>query len=123
DRQVAPLQSDQGPYQTRWLLIDEHTGTHMDAPAHFIPEPGTGLPHAAEIGARTTEQIPLDQTQGPAAVIDVPEDLPGSGPGRSPFIQPDLLEEWEEENGRIAAGEVVLFHTGWDRHFVAGEEG
>ena len=25
--------------------MDEHTGTHVDAPAHFVPEPGSGLPN------------------------------------------------------------------------------
>ena len=31
------LHSRAGPYQTRWMALDEHTGTHFDAPAHFIP--------------------------------------------------------------------------------------
>jgi kynurenine formamidase len=26
-----------GGYQTRWLVMDEHTGTHIDAPRHFSP--------------------------------------------------------------------------------------
>ena len=40
-RQDAPLvnRPGVGAYQTRWMLIDEHTGTHVDAPAHFIPHP------------------------------------------------------------------------------------
>lgn len=36
---AAPLLSRTGTYQTRWMLIDEHTGTHVDAPAHFVPPP------------------------------------------------------------------------------------
>src|SRR5690349_14403430 len=38
------------PYQTRWLCIDEHTGTHLDAPSHFVPRPGSGLPDAGPAG-------------------------------------------------------------------------
>lgn len=123
--QVSPLKSEIGPYQTRWLLIDEHTGTHVDAPAHFIPEVKTGLPKAAEVGSITVEQIPLRQLMGPAVVVDisVAEDLPGSAPGVSPIITAEFLSTWEEENGRFAPGDIVLFRTGWDRHYVRGDAG
>lgn len=123
DSQATPLKSETGPYQTRWLLIDEHTGTHVDAPAHFIPEPQTGLPHAAQVGTVTVEQIPLEQLMGPAVVIDIPDDLPGSGPGVSPLITDEFLTSWEAEHGRIEPGDVVLLRSNWDRHYVAGPEG
>jgi kynurenine formamidase len=112
-----------GAYQTRWLLVDEHTGTHVDAPAHFFPELATGLEGAAEIGSVTTEQLPLQQMMGPAAVIDVPTDLPGGSPGVSPIIPPSLVEEYEQRHGRVGAGDVVLFRSGWDRHYQEGAAG
>jgi len=84
-----------GTYQTRWLVMDEHTGTHVDAPAHFIPELDTGLDGAAEIGSVTTEQLPLSQLMGPAVVLDVPDSLPGGGPGISPVIPPQLVDDFE----------------------------
>lgn len=120
---VAPLLCRAGPYQTRWMLVDEHTGTHVDAPAHFIPPEGSGLPNAGEQGAVTVDRVPLDQMAGPAAVIDVPDDLPGGGPGVSPIIEPDLLHEYERQHGTIDAGTVVLFRTRWDRYYRPGEEG
>jgi isatin hydrolase len=123
DEQVSPLKSEVGPYQTRWLLIDEHTGSHVDAPAHFIPEPKTGLPGADEVGSVTVEQIPLRQLMGPAVVVDVPEDLPGGAPGVSPTITADLLRDFEREHGAFTAGDAVLFRTGWDRHYQPGEAG
>ncbi|MCU1472898.1 cyclase family protein [Amnibacterium sp.] len=123
DDQVSPLKSEVGPYQTRWLLIDEHTGTHVDAPAHFIPESKTGLPGAAEAGSITVEQLPLRQLMGAAVVVEIPQDLPGSGPGVSPIITVEFLAAWEEENDRFAPGDIVLFRTGWDRHYVRGEAG
>jgi kynurenine formamidase len=119
----VPLLSRTGPYQTRWMLIDEHTGTHVDAPAHFVPVPGSGLPAAGEQGTVTADRIPLRQLAGPAAVVDVPEDLPGAAPGVSPIIGPDLLEEHERRHGPVDAGTVVLFRTGWDRHYRPGTEG
>ncbi len=114
--------SGDGEYQTRWLLLDEHTGTHVDAPAHFIPAPGTGLDGAGDMGSVTVEQIPLDQLTGPAVVIDVAEDLPGS-PGVSPVITPAHIEEFEGRNGRLGAGDVVLFRTGWDSRYRPGRDG
>jgi kynurenine formamidase len=123
DDQVGPLKSETGPYQTRWLLIDEHTGTHIDAPAHFIPEPGTGLPDAGPAGTVTVEQIPLDRLIGPAAVIDIADDLPGSAPGVSPVITDRLIVDWEAQHGRLADGDIVLFRTGWDRHYRPGPAG
>jgi arylformamidase len=50
---------------SRWL-IGAHTGTHIDAPRHFIP---TGL---------TVDQLPLETFVGPARVVDLTSqgDLP-----------------------------------------------
>ncbi len=103
--------------------MDEHTGTHVDAPAHFIPEQGSGLPNEGPAGATTIDRVPLSQLMGPAVVVDVPDDLPGGAPGVSPIIGPDLLEAFEDEHGRFQAGDVVLFRGHWDRHYQPGEDG
>lgn len=120
---AAPLLSRTGPYQTRWMLVDEHTGTHVDAPAHFVPLLDSGLPHAGEAGAITVDRVPLEQLTGPAAVIDVPDDLPGAAPGVSPAIGPELLDEHERTFGPVEPGTVVLFRTRWDRRYQPGEAG
>ena len=67
--------------------------------------------------------MPLDDLMGPAAVIDVRFLSEGGEPGMSPFITVDHVKAWEEENGALRTGEVVLFRTGWDRYYVEGEEG
>jgi arylformamidase len=60
---------------SRWL-IGSHTGTHVDAPAHFVE------------GAATIEDVPLETLVGPALVLDLtsvtsseigPEDLIAAG--------------------------------------------
>lgn len=125
DREDAayPLLNRSGPYQTRWMLMDEHTGTHVDAPAHFIPDEGSGLPHAGPAGATTVDRVPLTQLMGPAVVIDVPDDLPGGGPGVSPIVPPEVVTDFEERHGAIEPGDVVLLRTRWDRHYAPGEAG
>jgi kynurenine formamidase len=111
------------PYQTNFIVVDEHCGTHFDAPTHFIPPEGSGLPFAGRLGAQSGEKVPLEELMGPAAVVDV-RFLSGKGePGVSPFIEPEHLEGWEEEHGPLREGEVVLLWTGWDRYYVEGEEG
>ena len=44
--------------ETRKITLGTHTGTHIDAPRHFIP------------GGMTIESIPLEQLNGPASVLD-----------------------------------------------------
>jgi kynurenine formamidase len=111
------------PYQTNFFVIDEHCGTHFDAPTHFIPPPGSGLPLASDLGAQTGDKVPLEDLMGPAVVVDVSFLSGQGGPGVSPFIEPDHVRHFEEEHGGLVEGEVVLFRTGWDRYYVEGEEG
>jgi kynurenine formamidase len=114
---AQPLLARTGPYQTRWMVMDEHTGTHFDAPSHFIPPPESGLPHAGPAGELTADRIDPRQFFGPASVIDVPPDLPGAAPGVSPEIRPELVAAWEHSHGRLRGGDVVLFRTGWDQRY------
>ena len=111
------------PYQTNFVVMDEHCGTHFDAPTHFVPPEGSGLPQAGPLGAQTGNRVPLKDLMGPAAVVDVRSLAEGSEPGVSPFIQPDHVRAWEAENGPLQEREVVLFRTGWDRYYVEGAEG
>ena len=119
------LVSPCGEYQTRWLLIDEHTGTHVDAPAHFIPRSGSGIAGAAPAGDITVDKVPLEQTFGAAVVVDVSELLTVDVPaGHSPDITPAHVTRFEAEHGPLAASDIVLFRSGWDQlHYRTGPEG
>jgi kynurenine formamidase len=119
-----------GPFLEYVQVHDDHTGTHIDAPAHFTPAPDTGLEHATEFGGITIEQLPLSQLMGPAAVVDVRHLIDAAPAGvatnlrESPVITAELLREWERENGPFEPGEVVLFRTGWsDRYYRPLPEG
>jgi isatin hydrolase len=113
----------QGPYTTHTIVIDEHTGTHFDAPSHFIPPPGSGLPHEGPAGLVTGDKVPLRSLMGRAAVIDC-RSLTTDEPGISPVITPEHIEADEAANGALQAGDAVLFWTGWaDSHFRPLPEG
>ncbi|MBV9820337.1 MAG: cyclase family protein [Solirubrobacterales bacterium] len=79
------------PYYTRWWAIDEHTGTHFDAPAHFVPPPDSGYEFADSAGTVTSEQVALEQLRGPAVgayFVFLPMRVEGGsgGPGRAVAI-------------------------------------
>ncbi len=86
------------------LSFGEHTGTHFDAPNHWI----TGKDH--ENG--TTDTIPVGRFVGPACVIDVESEVEADPDF---LLTPSHLELWEEANGRIPAGAWALLRTGWSR--------
>jgi isatin hydrolase len=112
-----------GPYHTCFMVVDEHSGTHLDGATHFIPPSDSGLPYAGPLGAESSDLIDLSRLIGPAAVIDV-RSLTGTGsPGVSPTITAGHIRAWEEEHGDLRPGEVVLLWTDWTRHYVPGPDG
>jgi len=121
--QIQPIHGFRGPYHTAWLTLDEHCGTHFDAPTHFIPPPDSGLPHASDLGRETGDRVDLGRLVGPAAVIDATE-LTGQGTdGVSPEITPELIERWEAIHGSLQTGEIVLFRTDYDDLYQPMPEG
>jgi len=81
------------------------------------------LPNAGPAGSISSDRVPLDQFFGPAAVIDVRSLRGGAAPGQSPRIEPDVIDKWETGHGAIAPGDVVLFRSDWDEHYVPGPAG
>jgi kynurenine formamidase len=90
------------------LTLSEHTGTHMDAPLHFVPE---GPAHYG------TDEIPPERLAGRAATIEA-TDL-----GAGDLLGPDRIRAWEGEHGPIERGDRVLIRYGWDRRWATGPEG
>jgi kynurenine formamidase len=86
------------------ITMGEHTGTHFDAPIHWVT--GKDLPN------NTTDTISPRKFIGPACVIDVTAAVE-----RDPdfLLMPDQVRAWEGEHGRIPAGAWVLLRTGWSR--------
>jgi kynurenine formamidase len=86
------------------VRMGEHTGTHFDAPIHWIT--GKDLPDNA------CDTIPARRFVGPACVIDVTADVE-----RNPdfLLMPDHVVSWEKIHGTIPAGAWVLLRTGWSR--------
>ncbi len=80
----------------------EHTGTHFDAPIHWIT--GKDYPNNA------TDTIPVKQFFAPACVVDVVDKVAADADF---LLEVSHLRDWEEEHGRIEAGSWCLMRTGW----------
>jgi kynurenine formamidase len=82
------------------LRLGSHTGTHIDAPFHFLKE------------GRTIDAIPVERFVGFGVVVDA------SGKrGLEPIGEPDLAAA----SGRVHEGDFVLLRTDWDRFFGSEE--
>ena len=83
------------------ISTGEHTGTHFDAPVHWI----TGRDGA------DVSQVPARRLVAPAAVIDRTADA-----GKDPdfLLEVDHVKAWEAEHGPLPAGGWLLYRTGWD---------
>jgi kynurenine formamidase len=87
------------------VVFDEHTGTHLDAPSHFVAAGTSG------------DRIPVAQLIAPLAVIAI-ADRAAKDPDTLVSVA-DLLA-WEKRHGRLPAGALVAMNAGWDAR--AGSE-
>jgi kynurenine formamidase len=86
-----------GFYSQEWTF-GEHSGTHMDAPGHFVT------------GGRLSPEITLKELIVPIAVVDISERA-----ARNPdtTVTVDDLRRFERRHGRIPKGALVAMNSGW----------
>ena len=94
---VATIEKNK--YFLRDISLPEHFGTHIDAPAHFAK------------GAWTVDQIPPERLIAPLVVLDVTANVKNNPDYQ---ISVEDIARWEQTNGQIAPGAVVITRTGWD---------
>jgi kynurenine formamidase len=82
----------------------EHTGTHFDAPAHWIT--GRDLPDAH------TDTIPPQLFIAPACVIDCSQ---AAAANPDFVLEPNHVAAWEARHGQIPKGSWVLMRTDWSK--------
>jgi kynurenine formamidase len=81
-------------YRELRIEMNSHTGTHIDAPAHMLPE------------GRTLDGFPVSHFTDKAAVIRIP--------GKTSLIETSFLVAYGE---RIENCGYLLLATGWSRHW------
>ncbi|HSO01417.1 MAG TPA: cyclase family protein, partial [Gaiellaceae bacterium] len=98
DREVLVTVPANGFYAQQWTFW-EHTGTHLDVPAHFIAD------------GRQSPEIPLEELVRPMVVIDISARA-ASDPDA--VVLPGDLVAFERRHGRIPRGAVACMYSGWE---------
>src|SRR5262252_8532269 len=88
------------------ITFDEHTGTHMDAPAHFVP------------GGPTADRLPADKFIAPLAVIHIES---RASKDADAVVTIDDVLAWEKQYGRLPAGVFVAMYSGWGARIANAE--
>ncbi|WP_342361487.1 cyclase family protein [Terrarubrum flagellatum] len=86
------------------LSFGEHTGTHFDAPIHWVS--GRDRPNAS------TDTIPVAEFIAPAVVIDCSAEAARDADF---LLTPDFIRAWEAKHGEIPSRSWVLMRTDWSK--------
>jgi kynurenine formamidase len=89
------------------FTVCEHTGTHFDAPIHWVS--GSKLPN------NTVDTIVASAFVGPAVVIDCSQE---SAANPDFLLEPAFIEQWESRHGQIPARSWVMMRTDWSKRPV-----
>lgn len=84
-------------YNLELLFLSSHTGTHLDAPFHFVKN---GI---------KIDQIPLDRLMSQAMLVKLRKSK------NSPITKSEILQ-FEKKNGNIPNNSSVFFFTGWQKN-------
>ena len=84
-------------YNLELLFLSTHTGTHIDAPFHFVKN------------GKKIHEIKPERLVNEAVLIRI-----GKNSNRS--ISKTDIQNFEQKNGRIENGSTVIFHTGWQKN-------
>lgn len=80
------------------VTLNEHTGTHIDAPLHFSAD------------GMAVNEIPVSSLVAPLCVIDIAARAAGDADTQ---VTPDDVKAWIAKHGDIPAGACVALHSGW----------
>ena len=97
ERETIADYATSGFYAQRWTF-GEHSGTHMDAPGHFVP------------GGRLSPEITPPELIAPIVVVDISKKA-RSNPNA--MVELEDLQRFERRHGRIPRGALVAADSGW----------
>lgn len=96
---------DRGPgWYWNNFACGEHTGTHFDAPVHWVT--GNGFRDGA------TDTIDVQRFVAPAVVIDCSKE---AAKDEKFLLTPKHILAWEKKHGEIPKGCWVLMRTDWSK--------
>ena len=88
------------------MILSEHIGTHVDAPAHYIAG-----------GKNWIDELPPESFMGPCCTIDAQKIGPKG------LLEEGHVKGWELEHGQITAWDIILVNFGWYKRWGIGTAG
>lgn len=85
-------------YNLYSLTVNEHTGTHVDAPLHFSAD------------GQSVDEIPVENLVCPLVKIDI---AARAAEDADAMVTPDDLTAWIAAHGEIPDGACVAMDSGW----------
>ncbi|MFE3060169.1 cyclase family protein [Nocardia sp. NPDC059239] len=93
---------DRGPaWYWNNIHTGEHTGTHLDAPVHWL----------SGRDGHDVSQAPMRTLFAPVAMIDMTAEVAADPEF---LLEIDHIRRWEKEHGPLPAGGWLLYRTGWE---------
>jgi kynurenine formamidase len=89
-------------YFARHFAAPEHSGTHVDAPAHFVK------------GAATVDNIAVADLRAAAVVVDVSA---RAATNADTTVEVADLEAWERAHGKMPDRALVIARSGWSERW------
>ncbi|MFY9211818.1 MAG: aminotransferase class V-fold PLP-dependent enzyme [Aestuariivita sp.] len=107
---ISEYDADGPFFAWNWLKLGEHSGTHFDAPNHWI----TGK----DFQDGATDTLDVQRLVAPVNVINC-----SSQAAADPdfLLTADHVKAWEREHGAINPGEWVVMRTDWDARATDAE--
>ncbi len=93
---------EKGGYLLHQFTMGENTGTHVDAPVHFVQ------------GKKSIEELPLEALIVPIINIDIQAQTEKNADYL--LSEADILA-WEKKYGTIPEKSLVVLNTGWHKKF------
>lgn len=101
---ISEYDADGPFFAWNWMKLGEHSGTHFDAPHHWI----SGKDHADGY----TDTLDVQRIMAPVNVIDCSVE---SAADNDFLLTAEHVKIWESTHGEINPGEWVVMRTDWDK--------
>ncbi|MEQ8395464.1 cyclase family protein [Thalassobaculum sp.] len=92
---------DKNGFNLSVITVNEHTGTHVDAPLHFSKD------------GQSVAEIPVANLVVPLAVVDIRAKASADPDAQ---VTPEDIKAWIASNGPLPDKCCVAMNSGWDKH-------
>ena len=101
---ISEYDADGPFFAWNWMVLGEHSGTHFDAPHHWIS--------GKDFADGYTDTLDVQRLVAPVNVIDCSSEAAGDPDF---LLTAEHVKAWEAEHGEINPGEWVVMRTDWDK--------